>query len=155
MTGRKLRIRSCNCCRLVPLHIRRHWQTSVLLSCVLAATGCGNADSSRSRVHGTVTVNGTPPASGAIAFTPVDGAAPTTGGSIVDGKYSADVPIGPSKVAIRVPKVIGQRKLYNTPDSPVQPLMDESLPAKFNDETELTLDVKPGETLGDFDLKTN
>lgn len=73
----------------------------------------------------------------------------------MDGKYSADVPIGPSKVAIRVPKVIGQRKLYNTPDSPVQPLMDESLPAKFNDETELTLDVKPGETQGDFDLKTN
>jgi hypothetical protein len=84
----------------------------------------------------------------------VDGAAPTVGGDIVDGKYSVDVPIGQSKVAIRVPRVVGQRKLYDTPDSPVQPTMEETLPAKFNDETELTLDVKPGETQGDFDLKT-
>jgi hypothetical protein len=101
-----------------------------------------------------VIVDGIPPASGAIAFTPVDGAAPTVGADIVDGKYSVDVPLGQSKVAIRVPKLVGQRKLYNTPDSPVQPVMDESLPAEYNDETELTLDVKPGETRGDFDLKT-
>jgi hypothetical protein len=133
----------------------RHWWAVLILPLLVAIAGCGNSNSGRSQVHGTVTVNGTPPASGAIAFTPVDGAAPTSGGSIVDGKYSVDVPIGQSKVAIRVPRVVGQRKLYNTPDSPVQPTMEESLPAKFNDETELTLDVKPGETQGDFDLKTN
>ena len=58
-----------------------------------------------------------------------------------------------SKVAIRVPKVVGERKLYDTPDSPVQPLMEESLPPEFNDRTELTLDVKPGVNERDFDLK--
>lgn len=136
------------------LNGRRHWWALVPLTLLVAIAGCDNSNSGRSRVHGTVTVDGSRPASGAIAFTPVDGAAPTVGGEIVDGKYSVDVPLGQSMVAIRVPRVVGQRKLYNTPDSPVQPLMEESLPAKFNDETKLTLDVKPGETQGDFDLKT-
>ncbi|HJQ80403.1 MAG TPA: hypothetical protein VJ828_10635 [Lacipirellulaceae bacterium] len=140
-------------CWLGSLGGHRHWWAAVLCLFV-AVAGCDKGIAGRSRVHGTVTVNGTPPASGAIAFTPVDGAAPTAGGEIVDGKYSVDVPIGQSMVAIRVPRVVGQRKLYNTPDSPVQPTMEESLPAKFNDETELTIDVKPGETQGDFDLKT-
>src|SRR5688572_22507514 len=106
MTGRKLPMDCHNSCRFRSLDVHRHWQAVFLLCWFVAIAGCGNTDSGRSRVHGTVTVNGTPPASGAIAFTPVDGAAPTAGGEIVDGKYSTDVPIGPSKVAIRVPKVI-------------------------------------------------
>jgi hypothetical protein len=105
-------------------------------------------------VQGTITINGTLPANGAIAFTPVSGAAPTAGGKIVDGKYSVDVPLGKSKVAIRVPKVVGQRKLYASRNSPVQPLMEESLPEKFNDNTELTLDIVSGTTPGDFQLQT-
>ena len=155
MTVRKLFMVCHYFLRFGSLHVCWHWQVVLLLSWLVAIAGCGNSKSGRSRVHGNVTVNGTPPASGAIAFTPVDGAAPTAGGEIVDGKYSVDVPIGQSMVAIRVPRVVGQRKLYNTPDSPVQPLMEESLPAEFNDETKLTLDIKPGETQGDFDLKTN
>jgi hypothetical protein len=142
-------------CWLGSHSFRHDWRAAAVLCWIVAVAGCDNGVAGRSRVHGTVTVNGASPASGAIAFTPVDGAAPTAGGQIVDGKYSVDVPIGQSKVAIRVPRVVGQRKLYNTPDSPVQPLMEESLPAEFNDETKLTLDVKPGETQGNFDLKTN
>jgi hypothetical protein len=34
------------------------------------------------------------------------------------GKFSSEVPIGESKVEIRVPKVVGKKKLYDTPDSP-------------------------------------
>ena len=67
---------------------------------------------------------------------------------------SVIVPLGSSAVAIRVPRAAGQRKLYNTPDSPVQTIMEESLPAKYNDETELTIDVKPGKNEQDYDLKT-
>jgi hypothetical protein len=141
-------------CWIGSLCVRHDWRAIAVFCWFVAVAGCDNGVAGRSRVQGTVTVNGAPPASGAIAFTPVDGAAPTAGGQIVDGKYSVDVPIGKSKVAIRVPRVVGQRKLYNTPDSPVQPLMEESLPAEYNDETELTLDVKPGETQGDYDLKT-
>jgi hypothetical protein len=153
MTPSKLPIGDGNCCRLRSGHGLRRWQAVLLLSWFVAAAGCGNADSKRGTVQGTVTVNGKPPAAGAIAFTPVSGAAPTAGGKIVDGKYSAEVPIGLAKVAIRVSKIVGQRKLYDSPDSPVQPLMEESLPPEFNDRTELTLDVKPGVNEHVFHLK--
>ena len=39
-------------------------------------------------------------------------------------------------------------------DSPVQPIMKETLPAKYNDDTELQLDVKPGNTVKNFELAT-
>jgi hypothetical protein len=117
--------------------------------------GCGKTDSKRGEVKGSVLVNGKAAESGAISFTPVDGKSPTSGGKIVAGEYSVQVPFGISKVSIRVPVVVGERKLYNTPDSPVQPLMKESLPPEFNDHTKLTLDVKPGVNEQVFDLKAN
>ena len=78
----------------------------------------------------------------------------TAGGEIVDGKYAAKASLGEMNVEIRVPKVVGQKKLYDTPDSPVKSLMAESLPARFNDQTELRLEVVPGDNLQDFDLST-
>lgn len=126
----------------------------VLLSWIPATVGCGQADSNQGIVKGTITIDGKPAAEGAIAFTPVSGLAPTAGGTIVDGKYTAEVPLGKSRVAINVPKVVGQRKLYDSPDSPVQPVLEETLPAKYNDRSELTIDVGPGTNSGDFDLQT-
>jgi hypothetical protein len=105
-------------------------------------------------VTGKVTVDGQPAASGAVAFSPVDGQSPTSGGKIVDGEYSVIASVGSSKVAVRVPKVVGERKLYNTPNSPVQPLMEESLPPEYNDNTTLVVEVKPGANEHDFNLKT-
>src|SRR6185436_17969686 len=47
-----------------------------------------------------------------------------------------------------------EEKLYNTADSPVQPIMKETLPAKYNDDSELQLDVKAGQNSKDFELST-
>jgi hypothetical protein len=127
---------------------------SLLLAALVVAAGCNNQDPNRGEVTGLVTVNGQPAASGAVAFSPVDGQSPTSGGKIVNGEYSVKASIGTVKVAIRVPKVVGQRKLYNTPDSPIQPLMEETLPPEYNDRTTLTFDVKPGVNEHNFDLKT-
>jgi len=101
-----------------------------------------------------VTVNGEPAANGAVSFSPVDGQSPTSGGKIVNGEYSVKASIGTVKVAIRVPKVVGERKLYNTPDSPIQPLMEETLPPEYNDRTTLTFDVKPGVNEHNFELNS-
>jgi hypothetical protein len=73
---------------------------------------------------------------------------------MVDGRYSAEVPFGEFRVEIRVPKVVGEKKLYNTPNSPIMPLLEESLPAKYNDQTRLTIEIEPGETQRDFQLST-
>lgn len=105
-------------------------------------------------VTGTVTVDGKSPEKGSIAFIPADGKSQTAGAEIQNGKYSARVPIGNSKVEIRVAKVIGRKKLYDTPDSPVQDVMEEVLPKKYNEETELTFEVKPGTNEKNWELST-
>jgi hypothetical protein len=127
---------------------------SPLLAVLAVAAGCSGQDPNRGEVTGMVTINGQPAASGAVAFSPVDGQSPTSGGKIVNGLYSVKASTGTVKVAIRVPKVVGERKLYDTPDSPVQPLMEESLPPEYNDRTTLTFDVQPGVNEHNFDLKS-
>lgn len=115
--------------------------------------GC-SGDNTTGEVTGTVSVDGKPAEKGSIGFVPVDGKSPTAGAEIKDGKYTAKVPVGTAKVEIRVPKVVGKKKLYNTPDSPVQDLLEEVLPAKFNEESELKLDVKSGKNEKSWDLKS-
>jgi hypothetical protein len=123
-----------------------------ILSALSAGIGC--AEPTRGIVTGTVTVDGGPAKSGSIAFFPVDGKSSTTGGTITDGQYRAEVPFGLQKVEIRVPKKVGEKKAYDAPDSPMTSILAESLPAKYNDATELKLDVKPGENRQDFELLT-
>jgi hypothetical protein len=106
-------------------------------------------------VTGTITVDGSPAKSGSIAFFPVDRKSPTAGSEIVDGQYTAKVAPGAAKVEIRVAKVTGEKKLYNTADSPKKQILAESLPAKYNDQTELKLDVQPGENRQDYSLATH
>ena len=118
----------------------------------LLASGC--AEPTTGVVTGVVTVDGEPAKSGSIAFFPVDGKSSTTGAEIIDGQYAANVPFGAHKVEIRVSKVVGQKKLYETANSPIKPIFAEALPPRYNDETELTLDVQPGETRKDFELTT-
>lgn len=124
----------------------------VVLAATVSIVGC--AEPTTGTVTGTITVDGTPAKEGSIAFFPLDGKSRTSGTEIVDGKYVAEVSLGESKVEIRVPKVVGEKKLYDTPDSPVKPLLDESLPPKYNDATELTLKVVPGENQKDYNLST-
>jgi hypothetical protein len=122
------------------------------VACLLLALGC--ADPNVGTVSGTVTVDGAAPKEGWIGFFPTDGKSTPAGAEILDGRYTVDAPIGPSKVEIRVPKITGHKKLYDTPDSPMKPIMTELLPAKYNDATELTFDVQPGENPKDFALTT-
>ena len=77
-----------------------------------------------------------------------------SGGVIKDGQYTATVPLGEMKVQIRANKKVGETRIYNTPDSPIQTILAEVLPPKYNDETELRLDVKPGKNQQDYDLKS-
>jgi hypothetical protein len=107
-------------------------------------------------VSGTVTVDGQTPAAGSsINFLPADGKCPSSGCVIENGKYSARVPVGPVKVQVRCPKPINNSKPkpkggYQREGETIM----ESLPAKYNDSTELTLDVKQGSNEKNWDLKT-
>lgn len=133
------------------IHNKAMWW--LCLAALAALAGCSDAVK-LADVTGTVNVDGAPVEQGSISFFPVDGQGPTTGAEIAAGKYVSKAPLGDCKVEIRVPKIVGTKKLYDTPDSPVQNVMQEVLPAKYNQETELRFDAQPGKNEKNWDLST-
>lgn len=123
----------------------------LLCLCTLAFVGCGAKGIEGEKVAGSVKLDGNLLESGSITFKPLDDQLPKTGAVIKDGKYETIVPLGKSKVEIRSPVVVGQQRLYETPDSPMQDVIKEALPAKFHDKTELEIDVVVGTSKEDQD----
>jgi len=123
----------------------------LLAAGLVALAGCGGG-STTAEVTGTVSFEGKPVEKGAITFRATDGKGGTSGGEILNGKYTVLAPLGPTKVEINGTKVVGKKKIYNTPDSPTMDVAEELLPKKYNEKTELTFDVKPGKNEKDFPL---
>jgi hypothetical protein len=124
------------------------------------APGCGQGGDRwpREPVSGKVTLDGQPLDSGEIAFVP-SGDGPAAGGLIHKGKYAigrSDGPVpGPHRVVITSAKPTG-KKIKDEADPKV--LYDEraeTLPARYNAQSELTAEVKPGGgNTFDFELTT-
>jgi hypothetical protein len=142
--------------------IRRRFLAPVAF---LGFAGCGGSPGEpvdampRTAVSGTVTLDGAPLAAGTIQFSPVPGEKATTTtavGTITDGKYVIERPLGPApgnyKVSIssRPPVTIGPGQEPGPP-----PKMEpEKVPAKFNSQTTLTKEITDGgPNFCDFDLK--
>ncbi len=116
--------------------------------------GC-SADAKHGTVTGTVSVDGQPLKSGNIRFDPADGRTHTADAMILDGKFSAKVPPGEKRVSISAQKVVGKKKVYETPDSPTVDLTEEILPKRYNAQSELKATIKLGnQELPAFDLKS-
>jgi hypothetical protein len=105
-------------------------------------------------LDGTVTLDGSPLKEGIVRFIPKDGETATADATIVDGAFSARVPLGEKQVSVNSPRVVGKRKAYDTPDSPTVDVVEEAIPARYNVTTELTIDVKPGKQSAKFDLQS-
>jgi len=123
---------------------------SLALLCLMTA-GC---DASRPVLEGTVTLDGAPIENGTIMLTPADGKGPTAGCGITAGTYRMQVSPGTMQVSIKA-----NRKAGKMPD-PMSPgsgaMIDrhvECVPKRYNDETELTVTVKPGRNVADFALE--
>lgn len=109
---------------------------------MVAVLGCGPTTGT---VSGTVTVNGQPATGGIISFVPTDGkGAPVTVEIQSGGRYSTEAIAGAKQVQISIPVVIGKRPEYNGPGAPMIEITEESVPAKYNSETELTFELKAG-----------
>jgi len=119
----------------------------------LAASGC-SSDSGKGAILGTVTVDGLPLKSGLIRFVPVDGRTPTAEATIMDGEFSAEVPIGEKRVSISAPKVVGKRPAYQTPNAPMIDIVEELLPSRYNVTSELTINVTGGSQDAEFKLES-
>jgi hypothetical protein len=138
----------------VPMFTRFLGLGSLLAAVAVLLAGCSGNQTAA--VTGMVRVDGEPLEKGSISFVPVDGKGVTAGGEILDGKYTvAKVSPGTMTVQIRYPKVAGTKKLDDTPESPTRDVFREALPAKFNDRTELRLEVQAGNNEKDWDLSPN
>ena len=127
--------------------------TSAVMVVVLGlACGCSRGPAVGT-IEGDVTLDGQPLAKGHLEFTPVDGQSQTAGAIIENGKFTATVPVTKMQVRIRSPKVVGKRLSYG-PGSPLEDEVAEALPAKYNEKSDLTLDVQKGKQEVRYDLKS-
>lgn len=124
-------------------------------ACVLFFCGCSNEDSNRASVSGTVTFNGEPLADGSIVFLPAGGnGGPSAGDTIQEGKYSIGVKKGPmvgtNRVEIVAVRETGKMVTYG--NGPEMAERISFIPAKYNEESELIEDLKPGRNEINFKL---
>jgi hypothetical protein len=124
---------------------------------ILISLGCSTATT----VHGEIKLDGQPIDGGAIMLNPLPGTAGfSVGGTITAGQYqlsgaSAPLP-GKYQVVVRwVRKTGRQVPLPTNPqgDERVDEI-GETLPAKYNDQSTLQAEVKPGPNQFDFELTT-
>src|SRR5262249_31875677 len=123
-----------------------------LLAAVLFVVGCGG--SKTGEVTGAGTIDGqTPPVGSSITFIPTDGNGPSAGGTLQDGKYTAPVSVRMGKGPIPAPEPAA-RKTQAGPGGGGERVVGSLLPAKYNDNTELTFEVKPGRQEKNWELST-
>lgn len=125
---------------------------------IVLAAGCGEGDGlPRQAVWGTVKYDGQPLKSGVIQFSPDDPGMkdPVTGGSAIgDGSYSVDRALGlvPGKYKVSISSASSATAGGEAPGSGGA-LPKEALPAKYNTRSELTAEIKAGESKAiDFEL---
>lgn len=126
-------------------HVRQRDRFMVSLLLTMLA-GCGGSGKTLHKISGEVTFDGEPVESGSMQFIPESGT--PEGCNINDGKYTAKVSPGKTKVKIYASKPHPTKKTPNAdPSKPDLPLMVEYIPRKYNENTELSITVeKDGET---------
>ena len=134
--------------------MRIDWQmaafSALLTLCLIS--GCGD---NLHEVKGNVKFDGNLVESGSIRFVAVDNSSPAVGSVIVNGLYSARVPIGEMKVSVTATKVIGKKALYDKSDGPFMDVRESISPEKYSDEKSiLRYNVTRGANQKDWDLSS-
>jgi hypothetical protein len=114
---------------LVPL--RRTCRILIMSTLGMATFGCQDAD--RHRLHGIVTINGTPVQTGEIRLVSPDGSGPTAGAVISEGRYEVIASPGRKRVELQAYAAIGKtRESNDIPGAAKVPIQKPLLPSKFN-----------------------
>jgi hypothetical protein len=104
---------------------------------ILLCAGCSGAADGKFHVSGTVTCGGSQIADGAIYFVAADSEAVLGFSKIVAGRYSAQVSGGRARVRITADRLVPGRK-----NAAGNPLIEQYIPSRFNDATELEAAVE-------------
>lgn len=127
----------------------------VVIGVLVSASGCGEsvpAGPPRATIRGKITLDGKPIAGGEIRFRPAKGAEIVSKIS-AEGNYNIDVVVdGP---------VVGQNKVFiewyrdsGKKDSEDHMIPEAAIPAKYNSETTLSVEIKAGANEQNFDLQS-
>lgn len=125
--------------------------TAMAIVAVLGFTviaGCGQSGPELGDVSGTVTVDGQPTAGLSVEFQPKGGGPGSMGGTGADGTYKLQFRRGTTGA------VIGTHIVRVTVAETEEGGPQVKIPAKYNTESELTCDVKPGENKFNIDIVT-
>ena len=132
------------------MRLRLYAATALVAGLSIVLSACNS--NPMAEVRGTVKFDGQAIDDGAILFMAADGASASQwGGPIKNGGYKVQVPPGSMKVTISALKPTGEKKKY-LPDAPEKDVVAESIPAKYNAQTELTFEVKSGSNQKDWAL---
>jgi len=118
----------------------------------LSIPGCSDGKSS---VTGSVTMDGQPVASGSVTFVKQGGELAREGAIIQGGTFRASIPPGTYKLELNGQKVVGKRKqkAFDGTDEEVD-LTEEAFPPRYNTNSELIQEIKPGANTIKLDLKS-
>jgi len=101
-------------------------------------------------------VDGHPVDRGSILFSPLEAAGGTTGGQIVDGRYSVSRGLMPGtyRVEVRQPRPSSRMvaKPFGKPGETI-PGVEENISSDANEESRLEVKVMVGKNVADFQLR--
>ena len=128
-----------------------------IVALLLSFVGCEGAAPSfdRAAVSGTVTANGEPLPAGSVRFIPTEAnQGQMVFAPIKEGAYALSANEGPAVGRCRV-EITAMRKTGETEevDGVKQEIEEQYIPAKYNIESSLFVEIKPGANQHDFELE--
>jgi hypothetical protein len=137
------------------LGLRRSFVRRVLLAaCVISFVGCGGGGKPGPKLYhvaGVVNFTGAPLKEGDMVVRSADGKH-AAGATISDGKFQFDAPAGASIVEIKAMRDIPGEFREENPGEKV-PVKEQYIPAKYNSESTLKLEIKGDVKDVKFDLE--
>jgi len=133
---------------------------------MFVAIGCGGSNEmefTKSQVQGTVSYQGKPLESGKIRFIPdgevINGqvAGKAVFADIKDGKYSLSTEqgatVGKNRIEIKSYRGTGRMMVTSAGDGKKEEEIVQFIPKNYNTQSTLSVEIKEGENVHDFDLK--
>ena len=128
------------------MHHKVFWAAA--LAFALAAASC-SSENALLPIGGNVTLDGAPLPEGDILFTPADPQFGSEAAKIENGAYQVTVRPGQSKVQIRATRPVPGKK------GPMgEPLIEDYIPSKYNDQSTLSIDASTTQLKHDFPLQS-
>jgi hypothetical protein len=129
------------------------------VACVVAPlveSGCGHHDKNRGAIGGEVKLDGMPIVNGSISFMPLQGTpGDPASGKIAEGRYRISANAGPAigwnRVEIRALHKTG--RMVPLPFPSQDKMIEETVQVispRFNSQSSLKFEVKPGDNRADF-----